>query len=98
MSSAQPACCCAEEGAADVISLAVHPGYRRQGIGTALIETIERRANDLGIRKLNLDVGSNAREAISFYLASASTGWTRMTRRKAAGTSRRSRRRCGRSA
>lgn len=64
-----------EEGEADVISLAVHPGYRRRGIGSALVETIERRANDLGIRKLNLDVGSNAREAISFYRA---VGFDRM--------------------
>lgn len=60
---------------ADVVSVAVHPALRRRGIGSALVEAAERRASDLGVRTLNLDVGSNAREAIEFYRAS---GFQRM--------------------
>lgn len=55
---------------ADVVRVRVHPSARRRGVGTALLEAIEWRAEGLGIRRLNLDVGDNQRDAIAFYLAS----------------------------
>jgi GNAT superfamily N-acetyltransferase len=58
-----------DEGRADVVRVTVHPAVRRQGIGTALMEAIEHRAVGLGIRRLNLDVGENSKDAIAFYLA-----------------------------
>jgi N-acetylglutamate synthase-like GNAT family acetyltransferase len=54
---------------ADVVMVRVHPGWRRRGIGTALVEAVESRAEGLGVHQLNLDVG-NEPEAIAFYLAS----------------------------
>jgi N-acetylglutamate synthase-like GNAT family acetyltransferase len=59
-----------DDGQADVVRVAVHPAVRRRGIGTALLEAVERRAVGLGIHRLNLDVGDNAQDAIAFYLAS----------------------------
>ncbi len=60
----------ADQRAADVVRVAVHPGVRRQGVGTALMEAVERRAVELGIRRLRLDVGEGDDDAIAFYLAS----------------------------
>jgi N-acetylglutamate synthase-like GNAT family acetyltransferase len=59
-----------EDGNADVVRVAVHPAVRRRGVGTALLEAVERRAVGLDIHRLNLDVGDNAKDAIAFYLAS----------------------------
>lgn len=58
-----------EERQADVVRVAVHPAVRRRGIGTALMEAVEHRAVGLGISRLELDVGENAKDAIAFYLA-----------------------------
>lgn len=55
---------------ADVVRVRVHPAARRRGVGTALLGAIEWRAEGLGIRRLNLDVGDNQLDAIAFYLAS----------------------------
>ncbi len=45
-----------------VQGLAVHPGLRRRGVGTALLTAAERRARDRGARKLSLHVlGTNPR-------------------------------------
>jgi GNAT superfamily N-acetyltransferase len=55
---------------ADVIRVRVHPAMRRQGIGTALLEAVERRAAELNIRRLQLDTEENPEGALEFYLAS----------------------------
>lgn len=60
----------ADEGAADVVRVLVHPAARRRGVGTALMEAVEQRATGLGIRRLKLDVSENEVDAIAFYLAS----------------------------
>jgi ribosomal protein S18 acetylase RimI-like enzyme len=45
-----------------VQGLAVHPGLRRRGVGTALLAAAEQRARDRGARKLSLHVlGTNPR-------------------------------------
>jgi GNAT superfamily N-acetyltransferase len=38
------------------VSVAVLPGHRRRGIGTALLEALERKARDGGIDRLSLSV------------------------------------------
>ena len=60
----------ADDKVADVVRVRVHPAVRRRGVGTALLEAVEWRAEGLGVRRLNLDVGENQRDVIAFYLAS----------------------------
>lgn len=60
----------AEGNMADVVLVRVHPALRRRGIGTALLEAVERRAEGLGVHRLNLDVGDAQPDAVAFYLAS----------------------------
>ncbi len=43
------------------------PKYQRRGIGTALIRHIEKRAKELGLRKLKLITPEKAFWAINFY-------------------------------
>jgi GNAT superfamily N-acetyltransferase len=59
---------------ADVVRVFVHPAVRRQGVGTALMETIEWRAEGLGVRRLNLGEGRHPKETVAFYLASGFHG------------------------
>jgi amino-acid N-acetyltransferase len=42
----------AEEGSAELAGLAVHPGYRNQGYGEALLEHVIAAAKAQGLRKL----------------------------------------------
>ena len=50
-----------------VYSLAVDPGHRRLGIGTALMGELERKLKDLGCPKLNLQILNHNREVVAFY-------------------------------
>lgn len=50
-----------------VRALAVDDRYRRQGLGTCLLEAIERRARDGGSLRLALDVAAKNREARRLY-------------------------------
>src|SRR4051812_11851089 len=47
--------------------LAVSPSYRRQGIGTALVETCLSHLADLGILKTHIDVLVENQEAHNFW-------------------------------
>jgi len=49
------------------IGLMVAPGYRRRGIGRALLEAAERWAAERGIRKLELHVFPHNEAAIALY-------------------------------
>ena len=50
-----------------VYYVAVSPGHRRQGIGTALMTNVEERLTHLGCPKLNLQVRASNHEVVSFY-------------------------------
>jgi GNAT superfamily N-acetyltransferase len=60
---------------AEVKRLWVRPDLRRDGIGLALMDEIERHATELGYRTLFLETGPAQPEALSLY---ESTGWTRI--------------------
>lgn len=50
-----------------VYYVVVHPGHRRQGIGTALMGSVEQRLADLGCPKLNLQVRADNHQVVAFY-------------------------------
>ena len=50
-----------------VYHLAVHPEFRRRGIGTDLMRSAEERLKPLGCPKLNLQVRAANANAVEFY-------------------------------
>ena len=46
---------------------AVEPGWQRRGIGSALMDWVERRARETGAGELALDTAEPAEELIRFY-------------------------------
>jgi ribosomal-protein-alanine N-acetyltransferase len=50
-----------------IISIAVLPEYRKRGVGTIMIEEIERNAVAKGIIKVALEVRTTNYEALKFY-------------------------------
>jgi ribosomal protein S18 acetylase RimI-like enzyme len=50
-----------------IYSLAVSPGARRRGIGTALMGHVERALRGRGCPKINLQVLASNAEAVPFY-------------------------------
>jgi hypothetical protein len=50
-----------------VYYVAVRPRYRRQGIGTALMERVEAGVARLGCPKINLQVRASNEGVVSFY-------------------------------
>lgn len=50
-----------------VYCVAVAPARRREGIGRALMERVERDLTGLGCHKLNLQVRRNNEETVAFY-------------------------------
>ena len=50
-----------------VYTVAVRPSHRRQGIGTALMRSVEERLARLGCPKLNLQVRAANQEVVAFY-------------------------------
>ena len=56
-----------------VLALAVEPGYRRRGIGRALLASAEAAARAAGFDRMHLTVAATNEEAIRFYTA---CGWT----------------------
>ncbi len=52
---------------ADIMNVAVHPAYRRQGIGEALLCELERRLAEDGVETLALEVRVSNQPAISLY-------------------------------
>lgn len=47
--------------------LAVHPDYRKQGLGTKLLEEAEKRLKSLGADVASLRVHVNNKEALEFF-------------------------------
>ena len=54
-----------EEG--DITNVAVHPKYRKQGIGNALVNALLREALLLGISEITLEVRVSNLTAIHLY-------------------------------
>ena len=50
-----------------VLSVAVNPGCRRRGIGTALLSAVSRRLVEEGVDDIHLEVRKGNGAAISFY-------------------------------
>jgi ribosomal protein S18 acetylase RimI-like enzyme len=50
-----------------VYYVAVHPGYRRRGIGSALMKKVEGALSESGCPKLNLQIRSGNAQVQSFY-------------------------------
>jgi len=51
-----------------ILSLAVSPPYRRKGVATALLASIEAKARKLGVKILRLEVRVSNKIAINLYL------------------------------
>lgn len=51
----------------DVMNIAVHPDYRRQGIGEALLETLADALREKGSRGLTLEARVSNTPAVSLY-------------------------------
>ena len=54
-------------GVADLMTIAVHPDFRRQGIAHHLIEDLENWAAELGADSMMLEVDINNENAIALY-------------------------------
>ena len=52
-----------------VYHLAVHPGFRRRGVGRELMHAAEERLREHGCPKLNLQVRAHNRTVVAFYRA-----------------------------
>lgn len=52
---------------AEVNRVRVHPAFRQQGFGSALMRALEDSARLLGFRELHLDTATNQPEAVAFY-------------------------------
>ena len=49
--------------------LAVHPEYRRKGLGKEIMLEVEKRIKDKGCPKINLQVRASNHDVIAFYQA-----------------------------
>lgn len=58
-----------EGGATRVLSIGVHPGFRRRGVGTALMKVAEDHAQHKDSRLIRLEVSTKNEQAVSFYRA-----------------------------
>ena len=55
------------DGIADLASLAINLAYRRSGIGTALLDAIERRVKAYGVNEINLEVRKTNLSGLAFW-------------------------------
>ena len=53
---------------AEITNIAVHPNYRREGIGNNLLNVLFKTANDRGIYNFNLEVRASNKPAMDMYL------------------------------
>ena len=49
--------------------MAVHPEYRRKGLGKEIMLEVEKRIKDKGCPKINLQVRASNHDVIAFYQA-----------------------------
>lgn len=56
-----------ESGEGHILSLAVHPGYRRRGVGSALLTKTLTLMRDSGAWQVKLEVSENNVPALGFY-------------------------------
>ena len=66
-------------GWTDMMNVAVHPHFRRQGVGKALVEELIRLLKDQGSEQLTLEVRLSNESAKSLYFG---LGFTDVGRRK----------------
>lgn len=65
-------------GEADMMNVAVHPDYRRKGIGKQLVEALVASLKDNGVYSLTLEVRASNEPAIRLY---DQLGFTQVGRR-----------------
>jgi len=53
--------------AAEIKRMRVSPRYQRKGLGTLILEELERRAESLGVSRLHLDTTTRQKAAQQFY-------------------------------
>lgn len=56
-----------QPGFDDLASLAIHPGYRRRGVGAALLAETERRMKAYGVNVIHLEVRKTNRVGLAFW-------------------------------
>jgi len=54
-------------GIGDLASLAINPAYRRHGIGTALLDAVERRIKAYGVNEIHLEVRKTNPTGLAFW-------------------------------
>jgi [ribosomal protein S18]-alanine N-acetyltransferase len=54
-------------GIGDLASMAIHPAYRRCGIGAALLDATERRLKEYGLNEINLEVRKTNLAGLAFW-------------------------------
>jgi len=58
---------CVERRNAEIVSLAVHPDYRRRGVGAALLRRTLKRLSGTGVRRAELMVRTGNRAGAQLY-------------------------------
>lgn len=48
-------------------TFAVHPGFRRRGVGTALLDQLRKNLRALGVGELRTEVGWETQELLAFF-------------------------------
>jgi len=54
---------------ARIVSIAVHPSHRKKRIGKKLLDSAEEKAKQSNIRSIVLEVSTENRDAVKFYLS-----------------------------
>ena len=54
---------------ARIISIAVHPSHRKKRIGKKLLDSAEEKAKQSNIRSIVLEVSTENKDAVKFYLS-----------------------------
>ena len=62
-----------------ITNIAVHPDYRRKGLGAAIVRTLLRHAKDAKLESVSLEVRASNAAAIKLY---EQAGFVEMGRRK----------------